>query len=105
MFQNPLRQHALRHKPLQRGGDGVQYALPDVVIFDVERDAAFRMEVTLNLPHVLPLRVREKRQVHFRDDGETSVFVHDAYERVDAPRLVDVVSFAACFAETERTVA
>ena len=43
----------------------------------------------------LTLFVGEEWQVHLGNDGEASVLVHDADERVDTSCLIDVITFRA----------
>lgn len=59
--------------------------------------------ISCQWPYILPLTLTEKREVHFRNNGKTSVCIHNPYKRFDIPSLIDTLTRFPGFAETEST--
>ena len=93
------------HEFFQGVGYGVEHLLADVVGLYIERYAALRVVVSFDSTDALPLLVGQETQMHFWYDGVTAVFVDYADEGLYGASLVDVVAFAAGFAETECALA
>ena len=104
VLRYPLLHHPFWHETEERFRDGVEHALTDVVVADVERDTALRQVIALYAANVLTLLVSEKRQVHLGDDGEAAILIDDADEGLYTPCLIDMPPFGPGLAKTESTI-
>ena len=101
IFHEVLAHHPLWHESLEGIDDAVHHLLPHIVSADINRDTALRHIVALYGADILALLWGEEGELHFRDDGEATIFIYHAHKRVDAPRLIDFITFGACVAEGE----
>lgn len=96
-----LFQHGGRNENFQGIQYGIDHPLADKVVFYQDGNAALGRRIEGQRQDVGPLFLCERLDMQLRNDGVSSVAVHDFNQRLNTAGLVDVVADVLVLAEVQ----